>query len=351
LLKKLVFIFILAGFFSGCAMVPSPRISPSITPSIKEVSLQDLCNQYQVAWQWDSVAQTVMLTVGEERVKLLVGSNIVLVEERVVGLSEQVRMVKGEVRVPADFEQKIFRSKYSPAEVTSASARKGSYALSKIRAIIIDAGHGGKDPGATGRTGVKEKHIVLDIAKRLAKILKKEGVNVKMTRNRDNFISLKERTVMASQTQVDLFISIHANSSPARRVQGIEVYTLKNLNILEKNEEQRQSNYKSLFKKFSMKQKNSDVENILEDLLSAHKQAESKGLAEMVSKKTAQFVKGKTRGVKEARFYVLRNTLIPAILVEVGFLSNPREERLLKTKAYRQRMAEGLAKSILEYVR
>lgn len=331
-------------FISGCA-TQQPVISPPPISGTQEVSLKYLCEKHHAFCQWESLDQVVTISLGGELAKVLVGSDIVLLDEKTVFLNRPVQMRNGAVKVSSDFETKIFGGK----EAKVRAPLKGKYFLKKIRKIVIDAGHGGKDPGTLGRGGSKEKYIVMDISKRLEKILKKRGIDVIMTRRNDTFVSLKKRTEIASRSNADIFVSVHANSSPSRGVQGVEVFSLKNLSILEKNEEQRKVNHKLLLKSLDAKAKSSEVEDIIAEMLYVYKQGESAYLAEKVAKKTASFVKVKNRGAKHARFYVLRNTLIPAILVEVGFLSNPREERLLKTKAYRQKLAEGLARSLLDY--
>jgi len=224
-----------------------------------------------------------------------------------------------------------------------------SYKYKKISKVVIDAGHGGKDPGATGRTGLKEKIVVLDIARRLKKILENQGIEVVMTRSKDKFITLQQRTEIASSSKSDLFVSVHANSSPARSVYGIEIYTLKQLGFLEKNEEQRKENYRKMYGSLSMNKKDKELQSIVTDMMDTNKQAESLELASRVANKMVRILKTKNRGLKKSRFFVLRNTIVPAVLVEVGFLSNPKEEKLLKTKAYRQKVANGLARGILEY--
>ena len=221
--------------------------------------------------------------------------------------------------------------------------------LVRVHEIILDAGHGGKDPGAIGPMGLLEKDVVLDIAQRLAEIFKDRGVKVILTRESDVFISLQSRTEMASQSQADLFVSIHANSSPIRSVAGVEVFSLKDLGYVEKNEVQRKTNYELMFETLAMKQGSKDLENILEDLLYSHKQAQSLSLAKTLSETVSQEANTENRGFKTSHFYVLRNTLIPAVLVEIGFLTHPREEKLLQTSAYRQKIAEGLARGILLY--
>ena len=184
---------------------------------------------------------------------------------------------------------------------------------------------------------------------RLKKILQNKGIKVKMTRARDEFISLQKRTEIASRSKADLFVSIHANSSPIRSVHGFEVYTAKYLGFKERNAQQRKINQRLMFSHLSMKRGASGVGKIVSDMLYVNKQAKAEILAKQLAKKTAKRIKTKNRGEKKSQFYVVKNTLIPAILIEVGFLSNPKESKLLQTSTYRQRVARGIAESILEY--
>ena len=191
--------------------------------------------------------------------------------------------------------------------------------------------------------------IVLDIAKRLRGSLEKHGIKTIMTRTKDEFVSLEKRTEIASRSKGDLFVSIHANSSPAKAARGLEVFYLRNLDSHEKKEDQMKENQKALFSQFSMQKNSTVLDNILADMVYTHKQGESEKLANFVTQRTANSINAPNRGSKSSAFFVLRNTLIPAILVEVGFLSNSTEEKALKTRFYRQKIANGLAESILDY--
>ena len=329
----------LALFASGCATAPRRRAA-----ALKDKAyLRDLCDRHAILWQWDPVAQVVSLDVEGTKARLLVGSDILLLGKNQVQLSAPVSILQSSVMVPSDFKAKVFGS----LEKTWTGRKE--YSLRKVRGVVIDPGHGGKDPGARGFIGTEEKGVVLDIAQRLKKILERGGVKVIMTRDDDTFISLPERTEIASRSEADLFISIHANSSPGRGIQGVEVFSLADLGTLEKNEAQRQENQRTMFKGLAMKRNPASVEDIVADMLYTHKQAVSPTLAQEVAGKVARSAKTRNRGQKRARFFVLRNTLIPAVLAEVGFLSNPKEEKLLKTASYRQKVADGLAKGILDY--
>jgi N-acetylmuramoyl-L-alanine amidase len=344
--KPHIFLFIfLAGLMAGGCGTTSPNPPVSGT---KDIYLKDICERNNIRWQWDQVSQVATLIHKETRAQVLVGSDLVMVGGERVVLGAPARMARSTVIVPPDFQSKVVdRLLREPAQPGVPS---GYGRVARVRRILIDPGHGGKDPGASGRGGLQEKTVVLDIARRLRKIFQDKGYEVIMTRDADQFIALEGRTEIASRSNVDLFISVHANSSPERAVHGVEVYMAKNLEPADKNELQRQTNRRLLFGRLNLQNGDKNVERIVSDMLYAHKQAESKALASRLSRDMTRVVKTKDRGAKGSRFYVLRNTLIPAILVEVGFLTNPKEEGLLRTSAYRQRVARGLAESIVGYI-
>lgn len=335
----LIFILFSSVAISGCATT----LRPPGTSIGREASLKNVCAQNNVLWEWDPVLQMATLKYGEMKARVLVGSDLVLIDGDRITLSAPVRTVRSAVMVPSDFQFKVIN------RLRRGDGRKMEIRFSKIRKIVIDAGHGGKDPGAIGRGGVKEKKIVLDISKRLKTILKRRGIKVGMTREKDEFVSLSERTEIASRTNADLFISVHANSSPVRSVHGVEVFSLKDLEFIEEDEAQRRRNRYLMFKNLSIKNSIPDVKEIVSDMLRSHKMAGVEKLAARIAKQTAKRIKTKNRGVKLSHFYVIRNTLIPAVLVEVGFLTNPKEAKLLQTSAYRQKVALGLAESILDH--
>ncbi len=334
--KKINFpslILILYILLSGCATVPRT--------TLPQLTLQELCESYEIQWQWDPVSQIVSLKRGNLEAKALMGSAVVVIGGQRVTLSESLKRQKGTIIVPADFKDKIINRLASLPEVLL--VRK------KIFKIVVDAGHGGKDPGTLGRSGVKEKKIVLDIARRLKKNLEKQGFKVIMTREKDEFLSLEKRTEIASRSKADLFVSIHANSSPMRTAQGIEVFSFRDSGLKDRQEEQWQRNHQMMFHQLSMIRNDLPLERIIEDMLYRYKRYESQNLASYIVSGASQATKAQNRGIKVSDFFVLRNTLVPAILIEVGFLSNSKEENLLKTVSYRQKIADGIAESIEKY--
>ena len=357
LLKGSLLVIGLLGLV-GCQTIERPPVRPgSATPSIWTSGsgigypLKEVCARRKARYAWDPLRQVGTIWWQDKTVQLMVDSPIVLVDDDIVVLSRPVFIKDSVVMVGRDFMEKVF-GRPRPRPESKPPVIQEQYVVKKIRRVIIDPGHGGKDPGAIGRAGVKEKDVVLDIALRLDRLLRRKGFKVRMTRDKDVFVSLKKRTEIASRSKADLFISIHANSSPSRGVRGLEIFTLRPLSSLEKKEEQRRANQRAFFDALGLKPaSNKNVERMLETMLYEHKQAESAILAKKLGRDTARGVKSKIRGVKQARFYVLRNTVIPAILVEVGFLTNTREEKLLKQPQYRQKIAGSLAESLWRYAR
>jgi len=228
-------------------------------------------------------------------------------------------------------------------------AVKKQPALSKIRRIVLDPGHGGHDPGAVGLSGLQEKDVVLSIGLKLREKLQDElGLDVVMTRSTDVFIPLEERTAIANKVNADLFVSIHANAAPNRNAAGIETYYL-NLAKTEKVAQlAAKENGTSL-------EKVSTLQAILFDLMANYKLNDSAHLAEEIQKaiyKTAKakYPDTKNLGVKQGPFYVLVGASMPSILTEVGFLSNSTEETRLKDPAFHDLTADGILDGIRAYI-
>ncbi|HEX4998927.1 MAG TPA: N-acetylmuramoyl-L-alanine amidase [Terriglobia bacterium] len=215
----------------------------------------------------------------------------------------------------------------------------------KIAKVVIDPGHGGNDTGTIGPTGYTEKDLALDISRRLKALVETElGAEVVLTRDDDVFIPLEARTAIANQSQADLFISIHANSSNVASARGVETfylnYTPSSREALELASRENASSQASIH----------DLQDIIKKMMMNDKAKESRELAGHIQKAMAERKgSGPDRGVKEASFVVLIGANMPSILAEVGFISNPQEERSVKTPAYRQQIAESLFKGIRSY--
>ena len=210
----------------------------------------------------------------------------------------------------------------------------------KVRTIVLDPGHGGKDPGAiAGR--LREKTLVLDICKRLEGLLKNE-YKIYMTRRKDVFIPLEARTAFANQKGADLFVSVHVNLARSSKAEGIETFYL---SLASDKEARALAAYENAMAAHAI----SDLEGMLEKILKNTKLEESRWFAEGIQRDLINETGRKNRGIKRAPFVVLIGANMPSVLTEVSFISNKMEARLLSTEAYRQKIARALAKGIRRY--
>jgi N-acetylmuramoyl-L-alanine amidase len=219
----------------------------------------------------------------------------------------------------------------------------------KIGKIVIDPGHGGHDTGTIGPNGLEEKDLVLDVGRRLGKLLQARlGADVVFTRKDDTFIPLETRTSIANQEQADLFVSIHANSSRDPDARGVETYYLNftsSAEALDVAARENAASDKSIH----------ELQDLVKKIALKEKIEESREFASNVQRALHSGLAAKSpgirdRGVKKAPFIVLIGANMPSILAEISFVSNPGDERRLRTPDYRQRIAESLYRGISKYV-
>jgi N-acetylmuramoyl-L-alanine amidase len=201
-----------------------------------------------------------------------------------------------------------------------------------------------------GRCGLVEKEVTLDIAKRLKQKLEQECFNVYLTRSGDKFIPLAKRTQIANSYNADFFISIHVNAARIKNAKGFEVYYLSEAadDAAKHLAEEENASLKMEEASYKVNSPN-NLEGILWDLVSTENRAESIQLAGWISRAAKKDLWVNQRGVKSAGFYVLKGARMPAILVEVGFITNKDEEEKLKDPNYRDKIADSIAKGILTY--
>jgi N-acetylmuramoyl-L-alanine amidase len=218
----------------------------------------------------------------------------------------------------------------------------------KIRRVVLDPGHGGHDEGTAGPKGLLEKDLVLDVALRLGKLIESRmGSEVIFTRSDDTFIPLERRTAIANEKKADLFLSIHANSSPYPRIGGVESYYLNLTNSkdsLAVASRENASSDKSVF----------ELHDLIQKITLQDKAEESREFAVDIQAAlfpfAARYDPGiKNRGIKKAPFVVLIGASMPSVLAEIGFLSNAREEALLSKPEHRQKLAEALYRGVSRY--
>ncbi|MEJ2715593.1 MAG: N-acetylmuramoyl-L-alanine amidase [Deltaproteobacteria bacterium] len=244
------------------------------------------------------------------------------------------------------------RASIAPRTMTDASPRTRTHVRTGKRfVVVIDPGHGGKDPGAVSPDGLlKEKDVVLDVSRRLKKIMEREhpDIDVFLTRADDRFLSLEQRTALANSLNADLFLSVHCNASREGLSRGIETYYLSKASSRKAMEVAARENGIPLVKM-------SDLEATFLDLTVTSKRTESHRLASIIHNSLIQRLFqnrriSEDRGVKRAPFYVLLGAKMPAILVECAFISHSVDQRRLQSPHYLDRLAEGLAKGTCHYL-
>ena len=220
--------------------------------------------------------------------------------------------------------------------------------------VLLDPGHGGVDPGMVGH--VVEKEVVLDVALRLKRLLEKEGIEVRLTRDKDMHLSpdkredLSRRAAMADSSRVNLFISIHVNASPTRTAQGVEAYYFGRAQDPRVVAQVIRENGGGELGRRLTEEAKSVAERILTDIVAQANQRYSQRLAETLGRKLSQATGSPYRGSFPGYFFVLRYAKVPAVLVEIGFGDHPAKGRRLAEAAYRERVAQGLAEGILAFL-
>ena len=219
-----------------------------------------------------------------------------------------------------------------------------------IRTVVIDPGHGGDDVGARGPTGLLEKEVALDIARQLRQLLSRNlDVNVVLTRETDEDLPLEQRTAKANNVKGDLFISIHTNASRKRGAKGAETFFMSyEPTDAESSQLAARENFPIVLDDPTLA---SDLQLTLWDMAQAEHLNESSQLAEIIQRELNLRLNIENRGIKQAPFVVLMGAAMPAVLIEVGFISNISEERELRMESYRQKIAYALFRSISNFIR
>jgi N-acetylmuramoyl-L-alanine amidase len=219
----------------------------------------------------------------------------------------------------------------------------------RFDSVVVDAGHGGDDEGAEGPGGLLEKDLVLDVSRRLAHRLRERGLKVHETRVDDAYVPLERRTMLANDAEADLFISIHANSAPSAKPRGTEVYFVS----VDASDERARAVAERENQAFGSAAASALPEDpliaIIGDMMQAESMSEASEFAKLAQAQLGRIDRFRSRGVKQAPFVVLLGVQMPASLVEIGFLSNPDEERELRASARRDEIAAALERAVMQY--
>ncbi len=256
---------------------------------------------------------------------------------------------------PAHIEERVKNKEVADSKKPSLPKpnKEGKYTLARqlglqVGTIVIDPGHGGGDPGAIGRTGLQEKFVTLDIARKLQQKLEQQlGCKAILTRSGDSFMTLEERTAIANANSADLFLSIHTNATRSKNTRGVETYFL---NFAISPEAAALAARENAISHKNM----AKLQDLVKKITLNTKIDESKELARYIQSDMYLNLKRwgvVNLGVKQAPFYVLIGANMPSILVEVSFITHAEEERLLKTEIYRQQIADALFSGIKSYIK
>ena len=360
-MKKIIFIFLLLFTYLNAINLEfknsntKTTLNPTIIEGLNYYSLTDLRTNLRTANHIiDYEHNKISFNIFDSSVIIYINSYFAASAGKLGNMSYPIIQRNNEFWLPENFliytlpfffPNNISWSEESKTLITETQNDR------RINTIVIDPGHGGRDPGAVGRRS-HEKNIVLNIAQKLKSQLEKElGVNVLLTRNKDEYVTLQDRTNFANTNNADLFISIHTNSSRNRSANGIEVFFLStaqtnDARAVEALENQVVYDFEGGADAVRFYD---DLSFILADLQQAQHLEESSDLAIRLQSELVRTTRANDRGVKQAGFYVLKGAFMPAVLVELGFISNEREEQRLGTAAYQDSMVAAIVEGVKSF--
>jgi len=365
----LLFLCFFAGNSVGEVFLPVFPVSGK-----RYISLYDMQAFFTFEASFDIVLQRGKLYHREHVAVYKTGHSYILVDNMLVKGDYPVIREKGDILLPLYLAEKIIEAFYPELAVTDngnvlvfkaqeppekVEPITPSASADPIAFIVIDAGHGGKDPGAIGKGGLKEKNITLTVAKNLESLLKKKvrNIPVYLSRNSDIFLELHERTEFANKrlkkNTNGIFISIHVNASISPKISGFETYFLSQnpSNEDARNTAALENNVIIFEEKTRRKKKYGEIEYIEARMITTQIQKESAMLAQSIQNAMSKNVKPfKSRGVRKADFYVLRGVLMPAVLVEIGFITSESESQSLNKSVYQKILSENISDGIAAFI-
>jgi len=322
-------IILLLIFTNSCATA-SYRGSAVRVSNSDYIDIDSFCKEYNFEYSFDTIDDLVKLYSPDKEIKLLLNSSVGISGGSIFYLKKPPVYLRGKIFLPRQLEKIVTSLEF-------VSFRP----LFAINTIVVDPGHGGKDPGAISPRGFYEKAVNLRVSKYLKEELERMGFKVILTRTRDVFLSLEERANIAKRHNADLFISIHANSNHSRKVSGVEVYYLTPSHLRARERSIRLARSEN----FQGKSMPIDVKAILWDLLIRKNYGFSVELSNIFYL-TFKDLGFNVKPPKKADFYVLRFAYVPSVLFEMGYLSNRYEEKALRKKHYQKRIAQTIALAV-----
>ena len=361
-MRKLFF-FIILGIFSFTFADITVKYNSSLTPEvikIIEIDSTEYFNVYELNKTFkakisdDLLDQRLNVNIYGEQLIFLLDSSILQYGSDYFNMTHNIIQQDGKYFLPVVFLTKIlphvFNDKISWENNKLIAQAPIDYS---IRRIVLDPGHGGKDPGAVGYSKKNfEKEVVLELALKLKKKLEQQlDVVVLLSRDKDEFVSLQQRTKFANDNHADLFISLHCNAHRNSKVDGIEVYYLSTAKTDEARAVEAMENqvvYEYEGGQEAVK-KYDDLAFILADMAQSEHLEESFNLGANLQTALVSATKAYDRGVKQANFYVLRGAFMPSVLLEFGFLSNKEEEKKLVNSSYQDKLIDSVFIGIRDF--
>lgn len=293
------------------------------------ICIDDFCKQHDLQYSFNTLDDIVKIYSNRIDTRLILGSSVAYYNGQIFNLKESPEYSEGRIFVPRQLGKILFSKEpilFKPAFT--------------IKTIVIDPGHGGKDPGAISCRGMKEKNLNLKISKYLKNELEERGFRVFLTRDKDVFLSLQSRVDIAKRHKADIFISIHANSNRSRKIRGTEVYYLTPSRLNSEERALKMAKQEKLCQGGDL-----DAERILWDMIFTKNYALSVDLSHSLyfSFRNLGF---SVKPPRKAPFYVLRLAYVPSVLVETGYLSNRYEEKWLQKSSYQKQIAEAIALAV-----
>jgi N-acetylmuramoyl-L-alanine amidase len=296
--------------------------------------------------------QRIYLTLYGEQFLFLINAEFYSFKNEIFNMHYPVLQDAGKYYLPLNFMTELLPLHFPRDVVFKDSKLQMTKPKDKgIQVIVLDPGHGGKDPGAVGKNKSHESDVNLAVSLKLKQLLEKElGVKVLLTRDSNYFVTLGFRTDFANNNKADLFIALHSNASRNRSAHGIETYYLSTAKTSDARAvEALENGVVELYEGVEAKKQFDNLDFILSDLSQTEHLENSNNLAMIVQRNLVAGVKGSDLGVKQASFYVLRGAFMPSILIEMGFISNANEEALLTNSVYQDRLARTIFEGIKRY--
>ena len=324
-----LFVVVYTILLSGCAIVSQRKISSESLYS-DYVNIKNFCQKHNSKYNFDTIDDIITIYSPDKQINILLNSYAGISDGMSFHLKKAPVYFKGEILIPRQLEDILSSKKFNTFKP-----------LFTLNTIVLDPGHGGRDPGAISPSGLQEKTINLKVSKLLKKQLESRGFKVILTRSDDTALSLEARVNIAKKVNADLFLSIHANANHSRKVRGVEVYYLSPSRL---NSRERSTKLAKT-EDFQGEDVSFDAKRILWDLTITKNHSFSIEVSNVLYRnfKNLGF---RVKPPKKAPFYVLRRAYVPSVLIEVGYLSNEYEEKVLSKEYYQKQIAEGISMAV-----